>query len=255
MIVRSQNGYRANDQSLTAWYVVPGTRVGMRLRKGAVAEVLLWLAAQFDDLVEDLDTARTFDTDSRPDIPGGAPSSVPDDWSYAERDVRGSMEVSNHASGTAIDMNAIQHMLGREGTFTPQQVLAIRKILAKLIDPVTKKCVVRWGADYCGRKDPMHWEIVGSLAAVARVAERLKDNGRDDMPTARECAQAVWGADTVPIKDAPADNRTWTAENTLGWLVDNLRASREREEAMGRLLTDILRELAALQAAVKKPVL
>src|SRR5690606_27057234 len=76
-----------------------------------------------------------------------------DDWGYAERPIRGSSVISNHASGTAIDLNATKHPLGASGTFTSTQVTRIREILA-----VTRNHV-RWGGDYTGRKDEMHFEI------------------------------------------------------------------------------------------------
>jgi peptidoglycan hydrolase-like protein with peptidoglycan-binding domain len=37
--------------------------------------------------------------------------------------------------------------------------------------------VVRWGGDYVGRKDEMHFEIVGNAAAVSAVAVRLRGGG------------------------------------------------------------------------------
>ncbi len=33
--------------------------------------------------------------------------------------------------------------------------------------------VIRWGGDYTGRKDTMHYEIVGTPAAVARAVKQL----------------------------------------------------------------------------------
>src|SRR5215213_5395312 len=44
---------------------------------------------------------------------------VLDDWSYANRLVRGSATVvSNHGSATAIDLNALKHPRGVRGTFS-----------------------------------------------------------------------------------------------------------------------------------------
>src|SRR5690625_1625835 len=47
-------------------------------------------------------------------------------WGWANRAIRGSTQVSNHASGTAIDLNAPKHPLGASGTFTAGQVRAIK---------------------------------------------------------------------------------------------------------------------------------
>lgn len=169
----SQNGYRANDRSVIDYARVPGSTVGFNLRKGDVTRVLLYLAQEFDDHIEDLDTAGTYqEGDAPPAIPGGSASDLRDDWSYAERPIRGSSTtLSNHASGTAVDLNAAQHPLGRTGTFTSAQVEQIRDLLHQLVDPVTKVSVVRWGGLYSGRKDEMHFEINAGLEAVGRVAD------------------------------------------------------------------------------------
>ena len=153
---RSQNGYTANDINLTTVYNIPGTRRQVRLRKGPAGELLVWLASQFDKRVEDIDAGQL------------------DDWGYAERPIRGGTELSNHASGTAIDLNATKHPLGKTGTFTKTQVAEIRKILAE-----AGGCV-RWGGDYIGRKDEMHFEIVASEAECrARLAKLRVDGPRE----------------------------------------------------------------------------
>lgn len=133
----SQNGWVANQIDRTESQQVPGTDVKLRVRKDAPGLLLLEVAAAFDRLVEDIDNGR----------------GELDDWGYAERPIRGGSELSNHASGTAIDLNAPRHPLGVEGTFSAEQVTRIREILA-----VTGG-VVRWGGDYTGRKDEMHFEI------------------------------------------------------------------------------------------------
>ena len=143
----SQNGYRANDRSLIASYSVPGGKIAMR--KGDVATVLSYVAKRFHSEVE--------------------PLKWPGNWGYAERTIRGnSTTLSNHASGTAIDLNAPRHPLGRVGTFSSAQRGRIQKIL--------KDCggVVRWGGNYNGRKDEMHFEINAGTAAVARVAKAIR---------------------------------------------------------------------------------
>lgn len=177
----SQNGYKANDRSLIDYYKVPGSSTGFNLRKGSVARVLVYAMQEFDDRVEDLDKVGSYvEGDNPPAIPGGSGSVLMDDWSFAVRLVRGGTSLSNHSSGTAVDANSTQHPLGRVGTFTSSQVSTIEDILHDLVDPVTKESVVRWGGHYNGRKDEMHFEIVGSPDAVARVADLIEtdDNGR-----------------------------------------------------------------------------
>lgn len=144
----SQNGYKANDRSLIASYSVPGGKIAMR--KGDVATVLVYFAKRFHSEVE--------------------PLVWPGNWGYAERTIRGSSRtLSNHASGTAIDLNAPKHPLGKVGTFSSAQRGRIRKILNDC------EGVLRWGGDYNGRKDEMHVEIDKGTAAVAALAKKIKD--------------------------------------------------------------------------------
>ena len=149
-MVLSQNGWQANDINLTQNYTIGNGRI-VRLRKGDAGYLLKHLADWFDEYVEDIDKTA-------------------DDWGYAERMVRGSTTVvSNHASGTAIDLNATRHPRGAHGTFTPAQVAAIHQRL-KLYDGA-----IRWGGDYVTAPvDAMHFEINANAATVARVAARLR---------------------------------------------------------------------------------
>lgn len=69
----------------------------------------------------------------------------PDDWSYFNRDVRGGEAKSNHAFGTAIDVNALSNVLGTTGDM-PQEVVQQWEIEGG-----------DWGGDW-SRPDPMHFE-------------------------------------------------------------------------------------------------
>jgi len=74
---------------------------------------------------------------------------------YNFREIRGyegTGKYSNHASGTAIDINWDKHPLGERGTVTSSQADAIRKKAAEL--------GLRWGGDYRGRADEMHFEVI-----------------------------------------------------------------------------------------------
>jgi hypothetical protein len=136
-VVASQNGWRANDISVTSVRVIPGTSRSVRVRSDAPGTLLLEVAAAFHRWVEPIDAGQL------------------DDWGYAERPIRGDTVLSNHASGTAIDLNALKHGLGTDplASFTPAQVNTIHRILA------AAGGVVRWGGDYVGRRDPMHFEV------------------------------------------------------------------------------------------------
>ena len=75
-----------------------------------------------------------------------------DDWGYAFRMVRGSTDtLSNHSSGTAIDLNATKHPLGKENTFSKEDAAKCVALAAKY------GC--KWGGTYKARKDDMHFEI------------------------------------------------------------------------------------------------
>lgn len=143
----SQNGWPVNPPRRTR--TVPGTGVRLTVADGPAGDVLLYVATQFDRRVEDLDPGQ------------------PDDWGYANRPIIGSTTTSNHASATAVDLNATRHPLGARGTFTAAQRAEIHRILAEV------EHVVRWGGDYTGRVDDMHFEINAPAARVAAVAAHL----------------------------------------------------------------------------------
>ncbi len=102
-----------------------------------------------------------------------------DEWGYNYRvNVNNPSSLSCHASGTAIDYNATRHPNGRRGTFTSAQVRAIREIQGELGG------VIKWGGDFGGTPDEMHFEINASAAKVAEVARRLRAGGPPPPPTA-----------------------------------------------------------------------
>lgn len=80
------------------------------------------------------------------------------DGSYASRPVRGTTDVpSEHAAGTAYDHNASQHPRGAGDTvgWSPVQVRWIRWWLE---NTAAGRCF-KWGADFGGTEDAMHFEI------------------------------------------------------------------------------------------------
>lgn len=119
-----------------------------RVRAGDAYTVLNELARRFNSEVESITRAHS--------------------WGWAYRAVRGATVISEHAAGTAVDFNAPRHPLGRSGTFTTAQVRAIRRILNDLDG------AVRWGGDYSGRKDEMHFELQGGVSKLAAVARKIK---------------------------------------------------------------------------------
>lgn len=149
-VARSQNGWTANQVNLMKWFRVPGTNVSLKLRAVYAGPLLVAFAEAFHKHVE--------------------PISDPGCWSYASRPIRGSTTtLSNHASGTAIDLNAPRHPLGKSGTFTPPQVRQIQRLLA------ATGGAIRWGGNYSGRKDEMHFELnTTNIEQVIRATLELR---------------------------------------------------------------------------------
>ena len=146
----SQNGWPASPDAKVIEansYPVPGTDLKLRVAK-KVAPILINFAAEFNELVEKLDGKQL------------------DDWGYAFRSVRGSTDMlSNHASGTAIDLNATKHPLGAKDTFKSKQVETILELCDKYN--------IGWGGLYKRRPDEMHFEIVEGPKAVKETIKRL----------------------------------------------------------------------------------
>jgi len=148
-------------------FTVPGTSIVLPIRSGDVATVLLYVARRFDSEVETLLSGQC--------------------WGYSYRaNVNNPSVWSNHASGTAIDLNSAKHPNGAAATFTAAQTAAVRSILAFCGD------VVYWGQDYRGVVDGMHFEIdvPPGDPRLSMLASRIRNGGANpigsvDAATAR----------------------------------------------------------------------
>jgi hypothetical protein len=151
-MIKSANGWTASKDRAAIGiesFPIPGTNIKLACAK-AVAPLLVGFAAEFHELIEPIDE-------------GGL-----DDWGYAYRQVRGSTDnLSNHSSGTAIDLNATQHPLGKAGTFPAEKVPMIRAL--------AKKYGLLWGVDYRNRKDEMHFEVTLTPAKAAALIKKLEN--------------------------------------------------------------------------------
>lgn len=88
-----------------------------------------------------------------------------DDWSYANRDIRGYPgSKSMHSWGLAIDLDATKNVLGSEKTSFP--ILETRK--------AARACSLDWGYLWTGRKDPMHFEFRQPRLEIPEAYNRLK---------------------------------------------------------------------------------
>ena len=152
MMLKSQNGWQASkirSEIGIESFPIPGTNIKLACAK-SVAPLLVGFAAEFHELIEPIDE-------------GGL-----DDWGYCFRQVRGdAVNLSNHSSGTAIDLNATQHPLGKAGTFPAEKVPMIRAL--------AKKYGLLWGGDYRNRKDEMHFEVTLTPAKAAALIKKLEN--------------------------------------------------------------------------------
>jgi len=149
--MQSYNGWPASkDQAEIGIVSIPieGTKLKVRCAK-AVAPLIAGFCKEFHQLIEPIDEGTL------------------DDWGYAFRDVRNVPgKLSNHASGTAIDLNATQHPLGKIGTFPVEKI--------SMIKALSKKYGLIWGgSESWKRRDEMHWEIGLSEAKVAALIGSL----------------------------------------------------------------------------------
>ena len=148
MLVKSQNGWpAASDRSVIniQTFTVP-------VRSGTVKIPLRAEAAP--RLIEMI---KWWDANVEPVATSGPNAGT---WGYAYRTIRGyTTTLSNHASGTAIDINAPAHPLGARNTIPADKVGPMRAKAAEL--------GLRWGGDYRGRADEMHFEIITPPPAEA----------------------------------------------------------------------------------------
>ena len=232
MVRRSQNLWPVLTKDET--YVV---RVGGGAYRVApsCAPVFAAFMARFDAVVEDL---------SGP---------VLDDWSWADRLVRGSTtSISNHASGTAVDLNALRHGRGSRNTFTAAQLARLRKLLAAFP-------VLRWGGDFSTTVDEMHFEVNVSAVELARFAARTHPTPapEDDMPLTDLIHYgagnaAITGASTATVEAAiaMASARALDASRQSQAAVQRLVAQAETLNTLTEHVDALSRQVSALQAAV-----
>lgn len=232
-------------------YIEP--EVKLAVRPGDVAVVLLEVARRWHNEVEPLDA------------PGPK-----DEWGWAYRPVRGQTDgYSNHASATAIDLNATRHPRGAPtaDTLTDQQIARCRAIRASMHDEGWGGSVVRWGGDYRHAKpDAMHWEIVGDAPAVSRVAARVRNKWMEledeDMAAVLDDAALAKIADAVYNRQhrvmkyvdglyEETDDSQTLGESAQHGAAQSFAARETAEEALAEVKA-LRTEVAALVALVKE---
>jgi hypothetical protein len=150
-MLQSHNGWPASKDAAEIHIIsvpIEGTKVKVRCAK-AVAPLIAGFCKEFHQLIEPIDEGAL------------------DDWGYAFRMIRGSTDkLSNHSSGTAVDLNATKHPLGKAGTFPSEKVPMIRAL--------AKKYGMMWGGDFRRRPDEMHFEINITPAKAAELIGSMK---------------------------------------------------------------------------------
>lgn len=201
-----------------------------KVRGGDAHTILEYLCQRFNDEVEKINPKHS--------------------WGYANRDVRGaSGTISEHNAGTAIDLNAPKHPLGVQGTFTSAQVNAIGRILSDCGG------VVRWGGNYPGRKDEMHFELQGGVKLLAQVAKQVSsDSGELSMSDVKTILNKLDAIDTR-LRDHDG-NSNQRAARTVTQLSKKLskapwlyKGKNERIDAYG-YLRNTRREIAKILGAL-----
>ena len=156
----SQNGWLVLDKTvggkqptLRDWHI-PNVDRDIPLRDGSAGFLLIHMATWFDRNIERIDIGF-------------------DDWGWSPRKIAGTDQWSNHASGTAMDLNSNQHPQGSPAlaTFSSLEVTGIRRRLGMYRD------CLRWGGDYRTVVDSMHFEINQGLSAVVARAQYLCKHG------------------------------------------------------------------------------
>jgi hypothetical protein len=151
-------------------YYAPNTSILIPVKSGDVATVLMYVAGRFNSEVEALRAGQVWGYDYRKNV------NNPSVW-------------SNHASGTAIDLNSALHPNGAKNTFSGAKVAVIRNILAFCGD------VIYWGGDYSGTTDEMHFEIdvaPGDPRLPALVARIRGDAGPSTVVSLRARADSMY---------------------------------------------------------------
>lgn len=156
--------FSSTDPRLRKWWFPEGSGLKrheryLLMRDGSVGFVLMHFFLWFHETIERIDTQRLWD-----------------EWGWAVRPIRGQTTgFSNHASGSAGDVNATVHPRGVSiwRTFKKWQILKIR-LRMKLFNGV-----LTWGGDW-RTPDGMHAEITTgkSIRQVEKVARRLASTPR-----------------------------------------------------------------------------
>lgn len=176
--MHSQNGWPVVDKAACDQGPYQGIRFPNGILAGDVAVIARW-------------QLRRYVTDVEP-LHGGQC------WGWYVKKIEGTSTISNHASATAWDCNAQLHPMGLPArhSMSAAQVTACRAIVRDAGG------VLRWGGDYTGRPDPMHWEINADQVAAHRLATKIVQRAYNRVPNTG--ADIVVDGDYGPLTTAKA---------------------------------------------------
>lgn len=133
---------------------------------------------------------------------------------YNPRKIAGTSKWSNHAWGLAADFNAATNPYSRRGTTDmPPGTSAKAKSLG-----------MRWGGDYTGKRDAMHFEFMGTPADAARLVAALRAGWTKSRP-------GVTVTDRIQAAQEDPMKLVWDKPARKVWLVDH-RGTKEKVDAI-----------------------
>jgi len=159
-------------------------------------------------------------------------------WGFAYRaNANNPNALSRHSGAIAVDLNAPLHPNGvpTSQVFTSAQRATINRILDEVRCPCHGNRVFRWGGDYTGTPDAMHFEINVPPLCVTNASRNLdKEEFTMDAETKKEMRELL--VDLLnPMKQASVEQtqRIMTME----------RQSAERDLKQARLLRAVAKSL------------
>lgn len=165
-MAKSQNGWPVVEKNKCDQGPWSGVTFPNGILAGDVATIAEWQLARYE-------------ADVQPLVAGTC-------WGWFVKEIEGSSKISNHASATAWDINASQLPMGppTSSSMSDAEIDACRRIVDD------SDGTLRWGGDYSGRPDPMHWEIDAPPNEVGAFADKIR---RGDVPGAG-------GGPMLPVK-------------------------------------------------------
>lgn len=165
-------------------------------------------------------------------------------WGFAYRaNVNSPNSLSRHSGGIAVDANAPAHPNGvpTAHTFSAKQIDEVHQILDEVAG------AVRWGGDYNGNPDAMHFEINVTAAQLAPIALRVRQIQEDAMPY-RDWPQADRNALLEDVANAVLAAQV----DKRGTVRDALAKSLGLPDLVRRARDSVTKAVADLAASITK---